>query len=154
MKYLKFYESHPYKWENITEKNGKLYINIYQLASEMEDSLKYKDDQILTKIEKEKLIAKEKEYRNLIRKMLLDNVITFDSSYEDNITGICEDVEFHSGFGDARANGFQFEYIHIKIENLTNDEELDNALDIGDDVVIVHLDIDSDVFRDSKKYNL
>ena len=154
MKYLKFYESHPYKWENITEKNGKLYINIYQLASEMEDSLNYKEDQILDDDQIQNLREKEKEYMALIRKILVNNVITFDSSYEDNITGICEYVEFHSGFGDARANGFQFEYIHIKIENLTNDEELDDALDIGDDVVIVHLDIDSDVFRDSKKYNL
>lgn len=154
MKYLKFYESHPYNWKNIIEKNGKLYINIYALSSEIEETLNFKEDQILTNKEKDALRNKEKEYRNLIRKLLIENVITFDSSYEDNITGICEDVEFHSGFGDAKPNGFQFEYINIKIENLNNDEELDEALDIGDEDVIIHLDVDPNVYRDSKKYNL
>lgn len=148
MKYLKLYESHPYNWKNITEKNNKLFINIYQLASEMEDSLNFKKILTLNETQIGRLREKEQEYIKLVKKLLVDKIITFNSSYEANLTGICKDVEFHSGFGDASPNGFQFEYINIILE----DEE--EEFDIGDEDVIVHLDIDPNVYRDSKKYNL
>ena len=141
MKYIKTYEGYGYEWKNIYEKDGKLYIHLYKLASEMEESAKG-DKYIVAK--------KENEYCKLVKKLLRGNVITFscaDCSKKEH-TGICDRVEFHSGLDSTPDDVFQLEYIHIKLENMKGDENIE------DDKVIVHLDTDPEIYRETQKYNL
>jgi hypothetical protein len=140
MKHLKIYEIFDYKWKNIEEKNDKLYVNLYGLANEMSS---------VAKGNKPLLVKMESEYFDLVRKLLIGKVITFTGE-DDDITGVCDDVVFHSGFGPpSDEDDFQFQYIEVKTENMEDGENIED-----EDKVIIHLDIDPIFFRSSHKYNL
>jgi hypothetical protein len=139
MKHVKVYELFDYKWKNIEEKDGKVYLNLYDLSHEMEAFANKNRDAI---------VKMESEYKDLIRKLLIGNVITFSSDEYDEITDICDDVEFHSGFGTPDEYDFQFQHIQIKTE------DLEEATNIDDDKVIIHLDSYGEIFKKSKKFNL
>ena len=142
MKYLKSYENSSYNWKNIYEKNGKLYINLYSLSNEMEKSVFGKDKYIIAE--------KEVEYYKLVKKLMIDKVITFSCTdcIEDKHTGICENIDFEGGFEEDNDHAFQLEFIKIKLEG---SEDFHN---IDDDLVIIHTDIDPKLYRETEKYNL
>ena len=138
MKYLRSYEGYNYEWKSIIKKNNKLYVHLYILASEMEMSV---DDE-------HNITERETEYFTLVKKLMIGKVITFSSADSDVDKGICEDIEFHSGFEFIDDDKFQIEYIQIRLENMEYAENID------DDLVIIHTEIDPDVYRETKKYNL
>ena len=137
MKYIKSYENHSFKWKNIWKKDGKLHVSVYALANEMEKSITYKDTPgSAIDPRKVAISEKEREYVHLVRHLLEGKVITFSCSDcypSDWHTGICDKVEFHGGFEYESEDRFQVEDI---------------------DEVVVHLDIDPEMYRDSKKYNI
>ena len=154
MKYIKTYEIHKVfsKWKNIWEKDGKLHVSLYALANEMEESITYKDTPgSAIDPHKVAISEKEREYVHLVRHLLEGKVITFSCSDcypSDWHTGICDKVEFHGGFEDESEDRFQVEHIQIKLEDLKEPHNIDI------DEIVVHLDIDPEMYRDSKKYNI
>lgn len=138
MKHIKLYEGFGYKWKNIYEEDGNLYINLYKLADEIQfDAINNKYD----------LVKIESDYYDLVRKLLIGKVITFYSEEYGVITNICDKIEFYAGFGKIEGR-FKLGFIEIKTENI---EDSDN---IDDDKVIIHLNIEPDLFRSTQKYNL
>lgn len=139
MKHLRIYEGFGYKWKNIYEKDGELHIHLYKLISEMEDSVEDRSD----------LKKMEDEYVKLVINLLVGKVITFstDDYYED-ITDVCDNVSFYNSIGDLGPDNFQISFVQIGVEHLDED------FNINDDEVIVHLNIDSEMVRKTKKYNL
>jgi len=83
MKYIKLFE---YEWflgsqtyDSIEEIDGELHVHLYDLANEMENSVE--------DIYPETMVKKEKEYFDLVRKLLIGKVITFScaTDYEYNL---------------------------------------------------------------------
>lgn len=156
MRYIRTYEGYGYKWENIIEKDGKLYIQVYELANEME---KYANKERETKKfsrggysipDDDKIIIEyDDEYRRLIKKLLTGKVVTFScvDCEETEHTGICEFVGIYPGIEAGDDDTFRTSHIQIDIENLEYSHNLE-----GD--VIVHLDIDPEIYKNSSKYNL
>lgn len=139
MKHLKIYEGFNYKWKNIYEENNKLYINLYKLIAEMEKTNPIDVSEM------------EKEYIKLVKGILIGRVITFSSDdIGGNVTDICENVSFYSGFDDSTINdsNFQINFIRIQVE------DFDDEFNLDDDKIEVHLDITAKEFRERKKYNL
>jgi hypothetical protein len=142
MKHLKSYEStSKYNWKNIYEEDGKLYINVYKLIYEMEETVR--------DLGKNEILKKEDEYRYLLETSFIGKVISFQcSDCGETHTGICEDVEFHTGFEDPGNNRFQVDFIQFVIE------DIDDSHAIDDDKITVHLDIDPELYRNIKRYNI
>jgi hypothetical protein len=141
MRHLKTYENqsetYPYKWENIIQKGDKLYVNLYELVTEMES----------TAFGKKEMRKMEKIYRKLIKNLLIGKVISFDCEDCQDHIGICDDVMF-SADDVYDYSGFDIQYIHILTEDM-NDSHTSE-----DGKITIHLDINPDFFRDTKNYNL
>ena len=155
MKYLKTYEEYRFKWNGIVEKDGNLYISLYKLANEMEESANNERE---TKkfvrggyyIPDDKNIVKDKEeyYIRFVKKLLIDKLITFDSEdYGKNLTGICKDVIFDGGFEAKPENTFNIEHIHISLDSLEDEASIYEE-------VIVHSDEDAEQYKLRTKFNL
>jgi hypothetical protein len=160
MKFIKTYEGYGYKWKNIVEKNDKLYINLYQLAREMEYSAnnerefkKLRRGHYSTPSDIEIISNQECEYRNLIFKLLIDKVISFEDENSNSHFGICDRISFESGpsgFVKEIQYTFQFEYISIRIYE---EDEWYNV-GAGNKDVIVHLNIDPEIYKNNIKFNI
>lgn len=151
MKYIKLFEwfgkQHPnYEWKNITIEDGNIVVYVYDLADEMERTVLGTNKYIIKE--------KEDEYINLVKKLLLGKVITFTCTEcrEDTHTGICERVEFvGNGYpGGPQSPDDRFDIAAISIE--LEDSDMDHNLE--SDKIIIHLDIDPQIYRDSKDYNI
>ena len=151
MKYIKTFEDvlYPYQWKNIVRNGNELYVHLYELAAEMEEKIfregrdKYEYDRM------------GKYYINLVRDLLEGKVITYHSDEEDEtVTGICESVNFESAFGLTQEGDdedrFQFDYILLKLEEKNYEENLSD----DNDEIVVHLDEDTNLWREMGKYNL
>ena len=157
MKYIKTYEGYGYRWENIVEKNGKLYIKIYKLRHEMEDyANKIRENKKITRggysipDDKEIVSNMEIEYEDLIKKLLKNKVISFKDSELIDHFGICNNITFDSGpSGGIKEDQytFLFEYLCIKLDEWYN-------LEGEEEEVIVHLDIDPETYKNKSKFNL
>ena len=146
MKYIKTYEDKKYGYNNIVEKDGKLHIYVYQLAKEMEESVVQNNKSALNPF-----AIKEKEFVNLVRKLLVGKVISFscgDCYPWTWHTGVCDYVDFDSDFLGEDKNGFMINFISIKLEDFREPHSIDI------DEIIVDLNIDADTFRNANKYNL
>ena len=148
MKHLRTYESigltKDFGWKNIFEKDGDLYVRLYKLANEMQETVVGKP--------RYKVIMMEDYYVKLVRELLMDRLITFDCDEcgKNKHTGICTKIEFSGGLENNKPDDdFELEYIHIKTDNFRD------AHGIDDDLVIVHFwNVDKDTFQVANKYNL
>lgn len=158
MKYIKTYENHNYKWNNITEKDGKIYINSYKLVNEMQNAAnKTRENRKYTRggysipDDVDIMLNMEEEYRNLITKLLKNKVISFDDCDFRSHFGICYNISFESGpftFDETiDKDTFQFEWLSIKLDG---SDEYYNV----DEEIIVHLDIDPKIYKIGNKYNI
>jgi len=157
MKYIKTFEDYGYRWKNIIEKDGNLYINLHQLIFEMENHAnKVRENKKLTRggysiPDDNKIVSDmETEYITLVRNLIENKVISFNDPDFGSHYGLCTNVSFESGpFTEDSKNDsiFQFEYISIKIDN---EEDYYNV----DEEVIVYLDLDSEMYKTKSKFNI
>jgi hypothetical protein len=127
-------------WENIREEDSNLYVDLYSLSHEMEEKA---DGDV------DKIRYYEDLYCDTIRDLLEGKVITLDSEdLDEPLKCVCEEVEFEGGHLPKGDDEFQLEFIHIKFE----DENM--TYGVGQEPIIVHLNEDPDVYRNTKKYNL
>lgn len=148
MKHLKIYEQYfntSYEWKSITKVGEKLHVDVYSLMVEFYISV---SDNTNPEIVQDK----EAEYIEFVAELLEDKVITFNANIDEKITGICKTVEYFSGpfmQNDLNIYEFSIETVGIYLE----DDNYEYIVS-GDDEVIIHMDIDADIYRNSKKYNL
>lgn len=142
-----FGNQHPdYGWKNITTEGNRMCVYVYDLANEMEKTVAHSD--------KYAVKAKEDEYFALVKKLLIGKVISFTCTDCDDgkHTGVCDDVEFdgcgYPGGPDVPVDVFDLGYIRLRLEGM------DEAHAIDDDKIIVHLDIDPEIYRSAEKYNV
>lgn len=143
MKHLKVYETFEYGWINIYKNQfGELCIKPYSLASEMEQPVKELNKNIIRK--------EEKRYYKLVKELLIGKVVSFDCAdcNGDRHVGVCDDVEFHSGFDEPADDQFQFSFIQIK----TEDREEAHSIEDEDNIIILNVPVEE--FRIQQKYNL
>ena len=152
MKYLKTYEIYnavypafsASLWNNISVKNDILTINVYQLANEMLNSIDENPDNRDEK-EVEKM---EKEYTDLVGKLLFQKVISFScgnclSHHKD----VCDDITFEGGFQEPEKGFFYVDNISLKLLD-------DNWHNVDDEKIIVYLNEDPELYKATNKYNL
>lgn len=150
MKNLKLYEEYNiYKWKNIKKIKDKIYINIYQLADEMERT-------IINNRDSELVVEMEKEYCKLLGKLLKGKVVTFipDDSYgthynKHETTGICRSISFFSNPYDI---GYYFSVDSMSIYLEDDDESY--IISNDEELIIIHSDIDPNFYRDTRNFNL
>jgi len=158
MKNLKLYEEYNiYKWKNIKKIKDKIYINIYQLADEMERT-------IINNRDSELVVEMEKEYCKLLGKLLKGKVVTFipDDSYgtyynKHETTGICRSISFFSNPYDSEYLGNEENQYYFSVDSMSiylEDDDESYTISNDEELIIIHSDIDPNFYRDTRNFNL
>lgn len=153
MKNLKLYEEYNiYKWKNIKKIKDKIYINIYQLADEMERT-------IINNRDSELVVKMEKEYFKLLGKLLKGKVVTFIPDYynKHETTGICRSISFFTNPYDSEYLGNEENQYYFSIDSMSiylEDDKESYTISNDEELIIIHSDIDPNFYRDTKIFNL